>query len=60
MLTDPFGVLKDNEIQCKSSHQNLRTANSLETDIILGKVLVCALSIQSVSSVTSLALLDDS
>jgi hypothetical protein len=41
VFTDPFGVLKDNEIQCKSSHQNLRTANGLETDTVLGDVLVC-------------------
>jgi RNA-dependent RNA polymerase len=39
-LTDPYGILGPDEIQIKSSHRNLIGLDGLETDYIVGDVLV--------------------
>lgn len=40
VVPDPYGVLGPDEIQIKSSHRNLVGIDGLETDIILGDVLI--------------------
>jgi len=38
---DTRGVLAPDEIHIKSSHRNFKTQDRVETDIIIGDVLVC-------------------
>ncbi|KAF8639473.1 hypothetical protein AX17_001493 [Amanita inopinata Kibby_2008] len=40
VIPDPFGVLEPNEIQLKSSHQNLKTPDGTNSDILLGDILL--------------------
>lgn len=47
---DRSGVLGPDEIQIKSSRRNLKNAEGLLTDIIVGDVLVCCSDIQLVGS----------
>lgn len=39
-FVDPFDELDDNEVHIKSSHREFQTADGMETDIIVGDVLV--------------------
>ncbi|KAF5331032.1 hypothetical protein D9619_005263 [Psilocybe cf. subviscida] len=39
-VPDPFGVLEEEQIFIKSSKRNLKTADGLSTDMVLGEVLV--------------------
>ncbi|TFK39284.1 RNA dependent RNA polymerase-domain-containing protein [Crucibulum laeve] len=40
VVPDPYGVLNEDEIQIKSSHRCFKTEEGLETDIIVGDVLM--------------------
>ncbi|KAF9495388.1 hypothetical protein BDN71DRAFT_1589707 [Pleurotus eryngii] len=40
IIPDPFGILQPGEVYFKASHQNLASPSGIDTDLVLGDVLV--------------------
>ncbi|KAF4602055.1 hypothetical protein EYR40_005257 [Pleurotus pulmonarius] len=40
IIPDPFGILQPGEVYFKASHQNLASPSGIDTDLILGDVLI--------------------